>query len=92
MTRQDVEAALGPAFAAEPEPSLGETRVVMTYTRPPALAYSYPMLWVHLEGGRVIEVYAKRYVWWGIDNTGIYLLSKDVQRPETSGLVEAFGQ
>lgn len=38
-------------------------------------ARSFPMLWVHLQGGRVTEVYAKRYVWWGLDDEGLYGLS-----------------
>jgi outer membrane protein assembly factor BamE (lipoprotein component of BamABCDE complex) len=47
----------------------------LEYTLPMRRARWYPMLWVHLKGGRVNEVYAKKYVWWGLDDEGVYGLS-----------------
>jgi hypothetical protein len=71
MTEEEVVKILGQPLAAK----LNEIRGVKTleYTRPVRTAWWYPMLWVHLKG--VNEVYAKRYVWWGIDHEGAYGLS-----------------
>jgi len=30
------------------------------------------MLWIHLKDGKVSEVYAKRYVLWGVDDERVY--------------------
>jgi hypothetical protein len=91
MTQLEVEAILGRAFSVKAMPDLGPDRVVMNYTRPTRLAYSYPMLWVHLYGGRVSEVYAKQYILWGIDDRGIYLLSAEQSAPTGQGLEQVFG-
>jgi len=49
------------------------------------------MLWVHLENGRVDEVVAKRYVWWGVDDEGVYWLSdKHKQRWEARNFESTF--
>jgi hypothetical protein len=34
--------------------------VVMTYPKPVRWAWTYPMLWITLKSGRVIDIYAKR--------------------------------
>lgn len=75
MTEEEVVKVLGKSLGAR----LNEIRGVKTleYSRPVRRAWWYPMLWVHLKGGRVNEVYAKRYVWWGIDHEGAYGLSDD---------------
>jgi hypothetical protein len=51
----------------------------LQYTRRVRGVRRYPMLWVHLKGGRVTEVYAKRYIWWGTDDEGVYGLSDQGQ-------------
>ena len=91
MTQPEVEAILGQAFSVEAEPGDEPDHVVMHYTRPARLAYSYPMLWVHLDRGRVSQVYAKQYILWGTDDRGIYLLSKEQPSPSRQGLTRVFG-
>ena len=91
MTQPEVEAILGQAFSVEAEPEHKPDRVVMNYTRPTRMAYSYPMLWVYLDRGRVSEVYAKQYILWGIDHRGIYLLSDEQPTPSGQGLAQIFG-
>ncbi len=90
LSQSEVEAILGRAFTVKSVPELGPDRIVMNYTRPTRLAYSYPMLWVHLNAGRVSEVYAKQYILWGIDDSGIYLLSAETAAPSGQGLAQVF--
>ena len=52
-------------------------RFTLQFSKPVPGARWYPMLWVHLEDGRVIEVYAKRYILWGVDDEGVYGLTQD---------------
>jgi hypothetical protein len=67
-------------------------RVVLQYAQAVAGARWYPMLWVHLEAGSVVEVYAKRYIFWGADDVGVYSLSAS-RRWETTDRFEAtFGK
>ena len=74
MTESDVAAILGQPFSIEPVPYRpGGT--VMNYARRAPYAWSYPMLWVHLADGRVVEVYAKLYE--GFDDRGVYTLNAD---------------
>ncbi len=76
MTREEVEAILGPPMSSERTP-YRERGVTLTYSRPVPFARWYPMLWVHLREGRVISVYAKRYILWGIDDIGVYGLGAE---------------
>lgn len=72
MTRVDIEHVLGQPFREDTEiPG----RVVLHYSREVAYARSYPMLWIHLQNDRLVEVYAKRYFLWGLDDEAVYLLS-----------------
>ena len=79
MTRPQVEGILGPPTAFSKEH--GETVFskdapdrwdLMTYQGYKFRARWYPVLWVHLEDGRVVSVYAKRYGFWLDDDWGIY--------------------
>jgi hypothetical protein len=90
MSERDVVATLGPPVTTTPEPYYGPDAIVMEYSRPVRAARWYPMLWVHLRGGVVTEVYAKRYVLWGLDDEGVYLLSKDDPHPDPTGLRTTF--
>lgn len=70
MTRQDVEAILGPPLKVEHFSYAPETLVYFTRLWTPM---HYPMLWVHLrDDGRVVEVYAKRHN--SLDSDGVYVL------------------
>ncbi len=91
MERQDVEQILGMPYDVADDPSAGVGRQVMTYTQPARWAYSYPMLWVHLTDGRVHEVYAKRYILWGVDDQGISSLSAPSE-PSLDLLAAEFGR
>jgi hypothetical protein len=90
MSEAEVIAILGPPVMTEPVADLGSQRKVMHYSRPAKGARWYPMLWVHLQHDRVAEVYAKRYILWGADDEGIYLLSKEQPQPVATGLETAF--
>ena len=50
--------------------------ITLVYSRPAAGSATYPMLWVTLHNDAVTEVYAKRYVLWGADDDGVYLLNE----------------
>ncbi len=76
MTREEVEAILGPPMSSERTP-YRERGVTLTYSRPMSFARWYPMLWIHLLEGRVISVYAKRYILWGMDDIGVYGLGAE---------------
>jgi hypothetical protein len=76
MTREQVQAILGPPMSARPT-GYREGGITLTYSRPVAFAQWYPMLWVHLHDGQVISVYAKRYVAWGMDDLGVYELDEE---------------
>ncbi len=68
MTRADVEAILGPPMSfSTPPKEYGDRWGTMTYSRDMFLVRSYTMLWIHLEDGRVREVYAKLYRTWSFD-------------------------
>ena len=76
MSADDVTAILGQPFSIEPVP-YRPGGVVMNYSRRVPYSWSYPMLWVHLTDGRVVEVYAKLYE--GFDDRGVYTLNVDRQ-------------
>jgi hypothetical protein len=82
MTEAEVIQILGEPIARTRNAELGVN--TLEYARPVRRARWYPMLWVHLEAGRVSEVYAKRYIWWGSDDYGVYSLSSTGQseRPD----------
>lgn len=65
-------------------------RVVLQYARPVPWARWYPMLWVHLEAGSVVEVYAKRYDW--IDDEGIYSQTASQRWEKTDRFETTFGK
>lgn len=75
MPEREVLRLLGEPFRSRFDPTLGRTS--LEYARAPRFARSYPMLWVHLKDGKVAEVYAKKYVWWGLDDEGIYGATDD---------------
>ena len=54
------------------------------------MARWYPMLWVHLADDAVIHVYGKRYVGWGIDDMGVYGLSRNQEQWETPAFEKTF--
>ncbi len=90
MSEADVVAALGSPVKTVPVPEHGPDAMVMEYSRPVRAARSYPMVWVHLRGGVVSEVYVKRYVLFGVDDEGVYLLSREHPRPDPAGLRTTF--
>ena len=65
-------------------------RLTLQFSRPVEGARSYPMLWVHFRNGKVDEVYAKRYVFWGVDHEGVYGLSATHGRWATSAFEQTF--
>ena len=70
MSQNELEQTLGAPISVQ---IYSDDHRELTYTRWPTGARYYPMLWVHMTGNRVIEVYAKRYGWWLIDDDiGIY--------------------
>ena len=88
MSEEDVVAILGAPLKSGP--SLNhEGRRTLTYTRW-RLRPSYPMLWVHLEQGSVVEVYAKIYTDWGTDDEGVYGLSSQLQFESTETFESIF--
>jgi hypothetical protein len=72
MSREEVVALLGEPLSEGPNHSGFYT---LTFSKPVDVAGWYPMLWVHLRDGRVEQVFAKRYVEWGIDDRGVYSLN-----------------
>jgi hypothetical protein len=90
MSEAEVVAILGTPIRTDSEPYLSSDAKVMTYSRPARGARWYPMLWVHLQGGVVTNVYAKRYVYWGFDDEGIYNLIQEDPNPDPAGLRAAF--
>lgn len=89
MTEDDVMRFLGRPLAVKADRARGVT--TLEYSRPVRTSQSYPMLWIHLKDGRVKEVYAKRYLNWGLDDEGAYVLS-DAGRWEGRSFEEAFGE
>lgn len=74
MAESEVRAILGQPLSVERVPSMPDS-ATMNYTKRALYAWSYPMLWVHLEDGRVVSVYAKLYK--GFDDRGVYVLTAD---------------
>jgi hypothetical protein len=72
MTEAEVVETLGAPLSVKADQN-GSLKT-LEFTRA-VRARSFPMLWVHLTNGRVTEVYAKKYVWWGFDDEGLYGLS-----------------
>ena len=62
----------------------------MTYSSPHLFRRWYPMLWVHLTNNVVREVYAKQYYGWGLDDMGVYGISKDNSFELTNAFYETF--
>jgi hypothetical protein len=94
MQRAQVIQILGPPKAERAENYFGvggeHHGVLLEYSQPVPWARWYPMLWVHLEGDSVVDVYAKRYDW--IDDEGVYGWSAS-KRWEKTDLFEAtFGK
>jgi SmpA/OmlA family protein len=77
MTRREVEAVFGPpvTFSKQFEDSQSDRWHLMTYSRAVFRAKQYPMLWIHLEDGRVRSVYAKAYAW-NMNGRPLYCHSK----------------
>lgn len=75
MTEEEVLSIIGEPFDIAPS-SLNPFIMTFTYSKRIPIARWYPMLWVHFQDGKVIEVYAKRYYFWG-DDIGILWLGID---------------
>jgi hypothetical protein len=75
------------------DPAVGH--VTLTYSRSLNLLTTYPMLWIHLQSGRVRSIYAKRYFALGLlggDDEGIYGYSAgDAPWGSVDVLRKAFG-
>lgn len=77
MSQEQVHAILGEPLSKEPRVVDGmPPREIWVYSRPVSSAFRYPMLWVHFDSTGVVEVYAKKYVYWGADDEGIYGVSQ----------------
>lgn len=87
MTEGEVVRILGEPLSSDFD---ADRRVrTLNYTRAVPGARWHPMLWVHLTEGRVSEVYAKKYVWWGKDDEGVYMLN-DAGQSETREFEHTF--
>ena len=77
MTRADVEALLGKPFAENhDEPD----HTFLTYSRKPSGVRFFPMLWVHLQNGKVSGVYSRRYDRLLVhDDVPVYWLEGDIR-------------
>ena len=73
MTELEVVALLGPPLKV----TYDEVQHLRTswYAKPGPRTPWYPMLWVHFRDDRVGYVYGKRYIWFGYDDEGVYVLS-----------------
>jgi hypothetical protein len=80
MSRAQVEAALGPPVAVS---DVADIRSLQ-FTRSTRLSYAYPMVWVNLRNDIVVEVYVKRYVGFGFDDSGVYRLAADSGQTEAA--------
>lgn len=88
MTEEQVVAILGGPVERAPSVNYPDA-ITLTYSKPAYFAKWYPMLWIHLRNGRVSDVYAKRYIDWGIDDVGVYGAGNDRQW-ETSLFEQTF--
>jgi hypothetical protein len=90
MSQQEVVRRLGtPKRAYRPQWAAHDNVQTFEFSEPVDGARWYPMLWVHLQDNRVIQVYAKRYVLWGVDDEGVYGLSQS-GRGETAAFMITF--
>lgn len=71
MTEEQVLAIIGPPLDRGPSSHDPEV-TTLVYSKSAYFARWYPMLWIHLRDGRVIDVYGKRYIDWGVDDMGVY--------------------
>lgn len=70
MTKNDVFKIIG-------KPLEIQNKTTFVYSKPVKYSRNYPMLWVHFdENQKVREVLAKRYIYFGCDDEGIYGVSK----------------
>ncbi len=69
MTEEEILSIIGEPFDIT-HSSVDPFIMTFTYSKRVPFARWYPMLWVHFQDGKVIEVYAKRYFWG--DDIGIY--------------------
>ena len=74
MSKDEVLKILGHPFSIEPRSIqyYGRNAYTMNYSQPIEYARWYPMLWIHLKNNKVVEVYAKRYIMFGVDDEGVY--------------------
>ena len=71
MTEDMVKSILGNPFEIKSRNDQNE--ITYYYSKPVRLSKNYPMLWVHFDQNlKVCEVYAKRYIYFGADDEGIY--------------------
>lgn len=64
-----------------------------TYTEVPKYTKTYPMLWVHFdEDEKVRQVFAKKYILWGVDDECIYIQDSTFmkQKPDLRQLKQMF--
>lgn len=88
MSEEEVITILGEPVAYTRPVHYPDT-ITLTYSKPAYFARWYPMLWVHLRNGKVVEVYAKRYIDWGSDDVGVYGIGDD-HRWETDLFEQTF--
>ena len=74
MTEEMVKSILGKPFEAKSRNNKNE--ITYYYSKPVMFSKNYPMLWVHFDDDlKVCDVYAKRYIYFGADDEGIYGLA-----------------
>ncbi len=88
MSENDVTAILGSPLQSGPSTTFAGRRT-LSYNRWRPVP-RYPMLWVHLEEGKVVEVYAKLYTDWGTEDQGVYALSSLLEFESTETFEAAF--
>jgi hypothetical protein len=86
MSRAQVEAILGPPVAVRDVRDMRS----LQFTRTTRRRYVYPMVWVNFRNRVVVEVYVKRYVGFGWDNSGVYRLADDAGPTEAAEFASLF--
>ena len=79
MSHEEVARLLGAARQTNYSEVVGTDKslrrlATLVYSQPVRSAFGYPMLWIHLEDGKVRGVCAKHYYLWGADDTTLYSL------------------
>ena len=73
MTQNEVLGIIGKPFEIEQS---YQNKTTFVYSKPVKYSRNYPMLWVHFDkNNKVYGVLAKRYIYFGLDDEGIYHVS-----------------